>query len=430
MEEKFLYHIWDEGHLQAPLTTINGKNLKIIYQGQFNTGRGPDFKNAILELNGEYLKGDVEIHKLTNDWQQHNHQEDVHYNNVILHVVLHHNGAYPVTLKEDGNWVEILELEKQLSDEIEKLLQTHHSPLTRSSYCDLLSATDNDHFISILNAAGMRRFKAKIKRFNAGLGLSSFDQILYEGIFEALGYDKNKLNTLQLAQSLPIARLKEFKADGMSKEQLCAILLCSSGLFARCQKSLPMDVQQSISRLYEEQPWHGNQYNIDWQLFRIRPNNHPLKRIMYISDLLWECLDTGLFAMFHRVMQPSISPPQRYKLFTQIWQKSDILGGVNAIGAGVINNIYLNIMLPVMALWAEKTANDQELEAIYAAYRAFPALQENYITRFMSRYMNEAQIKIANSKSNYQQGLMDIYHRFCNWHYCQECLNMGKGNQC
>ena len=430
MEEKFLYHIWDEGHLQTPLSTINGKNLKIIYQGQFNTGRGPDFKNAIIELNGENLKGDVEIHKNTNDWQQHNHQEDVHYNNVILHVVLHHNGAYPVTLKEDGTWIEILSMEKQLSDDIEKLLQTHHSPLQRSSYCDLLSATDKNRFISILHAAGMRRFKTKIKRFNAGLGFSSFDQILYEGIFEALGYDKNKLNTLQFAQSLPIAKLKEFKAEGMSKEQLCAILLCSSGLFSRCKKSLSEEAQKTISRLYEEQHWQGTQYNIDWQLFRIRPNNHPLKRIMYISDILWEHLDTGLFMMFHKAMNTSSSPKESFKKFVSIWQKSQLFGEVNSIGKGVINNIYLNIILPVMALWADKMANNDELEASYAAYREFPGLPENYITRFMARYINDGQIKAVNTKSIYQQGLIDIYHRFCNWHYCSECLSVGKGSLC
>jgi len=52
MDEKFLYHIWDEGHLAANLKTVSGKDLKVNYQGQFNTFRGPDFVNAIISVEG------------------------------------------------------------------------------------------------------------------------------------------------------------------------------------------------------------------------------------------------------------------------------------------------------------------------------------------------------------------------------------------
>ncbi|MDD5316398.1 MAG: DUF2851 family protein, partial [Candidatus Cloacimonetes bacterium] len=69
MEERFLYHIWDEGHLTPDLRCISRKDLRVVYQGQFNTGRGPDFKNAIIELAGEQLRGDIEIHLKTTDWQ-------------------------------------------------------------------------------------------------------------------------------------------------------------------------------------------------------------------------------------------------------------------------------------------------------------------------------------------------------------------------
>jgi hypothetical protein len=86
--------------------------------------------------------------------------------------------------------------------------------------------------------------------------MSSFDQLFYEGIFEALGYDKNKLNTLQLAQSLPLARLKEFKAQGMHKDDLAAIYLCSSGMLSPQSGIIPEYLQKHCE-LYEAQPWYG-----------------------------------------------------------------------------------------------------------------------------------------------------------------------------
>ncbi|HPF09162.1 MAG TPA: DUF2851 family protein, partial [Candidatus Cloacimonadota bacterium] len=280
MEERFLYHIWDECHLTSELSTVSGKAIKIIYQGQYNTGRGPDFKNAIIEIGNEQLRGDVEIHIKTQDWQAHNHHEDVYYNQVVLHVVMEHKAPYSQTILEDGSLVEILELRNQLSQDIIKLLENHDKSQRRSVYCDLLSAIDNDSLMLILHRAGLRRFKSKIARFNSALSLSSFDQIFYEGIFEALGYDKNKLNTIQIAQTLPLAKLKEYKADGMSKQELASIYLCSSGILKKNSAVINESLQKELWSIYEIQAWYGTKINIDWQLFRVRPHNHPLKRIL------------------------------------------------------------------------------------------------------------------------------------------------------
>lgn len=419
MDEKFLYHIWDEGHLQHDLSCISGKRLRIIYQGQYNTARGPDFKNAIIEIGDEQKRGDIEIHLKTTDWQAHNHQEDIYYNNVVLHAVLQHNSTYPLTILEDGSAVEILSMEHQLSEEIQKLWQDLDESQKPAIYCDLLSAIDNDHLQVILHQAGMRRFAAKLKRFNTALSLSSFDQILYEGIFEALGYNKNKLNTLYLAQSLPLSVLKEYKAQGLSKTQLCAIYLCASGLLKRQSKIIDEVTNQRLWRDYEEQRWFGKRIAIDWQLFRIRPQNHPLKRLIYISDLIWENLESGLTKAF---IHPLDRDTDLYKEFCKIWTPKTLYPDMPPLNLGksVQNNIYLNIFLPVLALWRQMMALDNE--PVTKAYREFAPLQENYITRFMQRYLSASQIKLATSKAIYQQGLMDIYHRFCNWHLCSECL--------
>ncbi|MCB5261591.1 MAG: DUF2851 family protein [Candidatus Cloacimonetes bacterium] len=423
MEEKFLYHIWDEGHLRPGLLAESKLPIKIVYQGQFNTARGPDFKNAIIEIAGETKRGDIEIHLKTSDWQAHNHQEDAYYNQVILHVVLKHNSSYPYTILEDGSKAEILSLEKQLSEDIQKLLAQHDESAKPAVYCDLLSAIDSDHLEAILHTAGMRRFAGKLKRFNTALSLSSFDQIFYEGIFEALGYNKNKLNTLYLAQSLPLKTLAEYKAEGMSKLQLCAIYLCASRLLKRDSGMLDETMVAGLWREYEEQPWQGQKISIDWQLFRIRPQNHPLKRLIYISDLIWEHLDGDLLKSFITATE---SETKLHKAFGSMWiprtPHPDLK--MQTLGKSVQNNIYLNIFLPVMALWHQKMSSNAD--PIYQAYMDFRSLQENYVTRFMQRYLNPSQIKLANSRAIYQQGLMDIYHRFCNWHYCSECLNRAK----
>lgn len=426
MEERFLYHIWDEGHLQGDLNTVGGKPLKIVYQGQFNTGRGPDFKNAIIEIAGEQQRGDVEIHLKTADWQAHNHHEDVYYNSVILHVVWEHRAPYDQTISEDGGLIDILEIQNKLSEDISKLIQNHESPQRRSVYCDLLSAIDNDALTLILHKAGLRRFKAKIARFNSALTMSSFDQLFYEGIFEALGYDKNKLNTLQLAQSLPLARLKEFKAQGMHKDDLAAIYLCSSGMLAPQSGIIPEYLQKHVWKLYEAQPWYGRKILIDWQFFRVRPQNHPIKRVLYISELIWECLDGGLLKHFIDNCDAHLDDPKaHFKAYQSLWRENTGFDGYAlTLGRSIQSNIYLNILVPVLALWQQKMAGDTQ--RVTALYQSFPGLPANYITRFMSRYMKPEQVKLTEGKAIYQQGLLDIYHRYCNWHYCAECTQRSR----
>lgn len=419
MEERFLYHIWDEGHLLHSLKTVCGKDLRIVYQGQFNTGRGPDFKNATIELDGEQLRGDIEIHVKTRDWQAHNHHEDIHYNKVILHVVLTHNSTYDLTIREDGGAAPVLELENQLSDDIKKLVTEHDYDAKPAVYCELLSAIDKDHLELILLRAGINRFEGKTKRFNTALSLSSFDQIFYEGIFEALGYTKNKLNTLFIAQNLPLLQLREFKEAGMTQDELFSIYLGSSGLLYRKGEIMPAEDRERAQKIYEAQTWYAKKLDLDWQLFRIRPQSHPLIRLQHISPLIYHCLDEGLFKTFLRFTS---SYDQLLKGYRAIWKEGSLSPDLAQIrlGKSVQDNIYINIFLPILALWYRKMG-EKDSPAI-EAYKSFSALQDNYITRFMHRYLSDSHVKLANSKAVYQQGLIDIYHRFCSWHLCKQCM--------
>jgi hypothetical protein len=427
MEEKFLYHIWDEGHLSPELQTISGKRLKVVYPGQYNTARGPDFFNCILDLGGETIRGAVEIHLLTNDWQAHNHQEDIYYNDVILHVVLKHNNPYAYTVREDGKPVEILEIQNQLSEDITKLIRMHNQESRRLTYCDLLSAIDTDYLSAILTQAGLRRFWTKVKRFNAALAMSSFDQVLYEGLMEAIGYSSNKMNTLMIAHSLNLESLKQYKAEGMSSAELISILLCSTGLLDKAKSRVTPALSEQLLQFYEQQKWYARHLDIAWQLFRIRPASHPLNRLIVMAEFLWQHLDSGLLS-YLAASTNTADPSKRFRQFASCLSFTPSFGEghFNALGKNLLATMYLNVYLPVMALWAQKTSDDTTLVAIINAYKTFNGLQDNYVLRFMNRYLSTEHVKLIKTKSIYQQGIMDVYHRFCNWHYCEECLRAVK----
>jgi len=426
MDEKFLYHIWDEGHLKPDLKTENGKNLRIVYQGQFNTNRGPDFCNVILELDGQAIQGDVEIHVNSYDWIAHNHHEDHHYNDVILHVVLFNNGKQSHTIKENGEAIEILAIKEQLSEDIQKLLDEHQEAEAKvpSGYCALLAAVDNDTLIAILNSYGRRRFHNKVHRFNAMLMLSDFDQVLYEGIMEALGYDKNKLNLLKIAQLIPLREIRDWYREGMTAVELIAVLCCSTGILKRSGKILDPALVSSLEQSYEQQKFHARQLDIDWQLFRIRPSNHPVFRLVSFGALLYRSLQSSLLKFFLDLVPLETTPRLHFQNFHSVLTASALPGAekLPQPGQALVSNIYINIFLPIIHLYHEKLGHAEELARILTLYSGFRPLQENHITRFMSRQMSPAQVKLANSRSLYQQGLIELFYRHCRYHLCDQCV--------
>jgi len=72
---------------RTELTTEEGEALRIIYPGRINDDRGPDFRDAIIATKLGLLKGDIEVHVNSSNWQAHRHYQDPAYNQVLLHRV-------------------------------------------------------------------------------------------------------------------------------------------------------------------------------------------------------------------------------------------------------------------------------------------------------------------------------------------------------
>jgi hypothetical protein len=89
VSEMLIQKIWMRRDFeQSGLKTQQGSDLKIIDPGTWNLQGGPDFKDAILEIAGARVEGDVEVHFYARDWRNHGHFDDPSYNEVVLHVVL------------------------------------------------------------------------------------------------------------------------------------------------------------------------------------------------------------------------------------------------------------------------------------------------------------------------------------------------------
>ncbi|MCF7801942.1 MAG: DUF2851 family protein [Candidatus Marinimicrobia bacterium] len=93
MENRLLNWWFQVAPDRSGLKTRRGEQLIVLETGVRNDGPGPDIRDAVIALDGRILSGTVEMHAVPQDWYAHSHDEDVAYDNVILHVVSRSGGG-------------------------------------------------------------------------------------------------------------------------------------------------------------------------------------------------------------------------------------------------------------------------------------------------------------------------------------------------
>ncbi|MBN2018063.1 MAG: DUF2851 family protein [Candidatus Cloacimonetes bacterium] len=429
--ENFLYHIWDEQHLKDSINTESGEKLKILFQGKWNTDAGPDFVNSIILLNDTKLQGDIEIHRHEYDWKAHNHHEDSRYNNVILHVVFSNDQNAISTISENGTHIPIFELQHNLDQQIEKLWKRYgHKPFDTSQQktieCLLINKIEDPNELhDILTAFGKDRFQKKCKRFSAELYNSDFNQILFEGILEALGYGKNKMPFLKLAKLLPYQKLKSFMHEIHDLQDVFSILVYTSGLnlnkynFNYINEDL-IKRYKKVCSLLKSSSFTQLQEN-DWNFFRCRPQNHPINRLLQIAPFLFETLKQGtlinpIIALFSYGDGQTVDARQVEQDFIKLINKDEH----TSIGNGRSRDIFANIILPISFVYAQTLTYDKLMNVISHVYCMLPKLSEHYITSYISTLLQKG----INFKINLlmQQGMIQLYYQFCSKHECDNCI--------
>ncbi|MCL2064132.1 MAG: DUF2851 family protein [Candidatus Cloacimonetes bacterium] len=443
--EKFLYHIWDEQHIKYKdykakvLKTISGLDVKIHFQGHFNTMSGADFKNAIVEIDKKTFTGDVEIHINTSDWYHHQHDTNPAYNSVILHVVLNHNHLMEITVNENGDKIEILELKNIISDDIEKLFKRYSENVykIKEKYCSLFSTIRPEFYESFLLKSGLERLEKKIKRFQAELSFVSMDQLFYQSILEAMGYSKNKHQFYLFSKEHKWIGFKQVYGEkkddyirSMSNNKISSVK--SATPIQNINNSLRDDF---IKDIVSKAEFDNKKYN--WYLFRIRPCNHPKTRLYQISPFIFDSFSTSMTTEIVKLFSFTEIDFSIKKFMNRLYEKFS--GDLNPtsdfyhqkkesnqftkykLGKDRINTIVINIFIPILIIYANIMNDSSLLNLCYRIYKDFRGLEENNISQIMRKYMSEEQFIISQKKAIYQQGILNIYHKYCINNLCNMC---------
>ena len=419
LPESVLARLWQKrAARQREFRTSAGRRVRVLYPGRPGTAAGPDFRDALLEVEGLGLvQGDVELHLRRQDWYNHGHDDDPNYDGVVLHAALEIDtraNARPTNLAS-GHQAPVISLAGLLDEALTPALsQGEREEEAEQGLWALLEArgwrrpADAEGMGRLLDAAGDARFQAKSAVIAALNSEQPPSQTLYEGLMEGLGYRANRQPFLKLAQVAPWRLLA---AEALARPLATRVDVIESRLLQFSGLAEAGGKEGSDPR---RPPGYGRPMLAEeWHTFRVRPPNHPRRRIAGAARLLARFIETDGGAgespkgCLVRGVCTVVAGAVPAKLTAALTVKAEAGKGAALVGADRARDLAVNVVLPFSHAIEGGDSNTDAL----TLYKKFPKLQANEITREMAEQLLPTEWADVVSTARRQQGLIHIHHQ-------------------
>ncbi len=415
MAELDLQSLWFAGAFGHEFTSTEGKPVRIVDFGVWNSGAGPDFTNCVVDIDGQTKRGDIELDPDARDWERHAHGANPDYGRVVLHLFMN--------APAERFYTRTLEHQEVPQVRLEMAMLGHDArpnrglAAVRIGRCSTpLREMDDARVQSIIEAAAQHRLEKKSLRLHRSIAAQGREQTIYQAISQALGYRQNQQPFMLLSQRLPLRRLK-----GLSATQREALLFGVSGFLegVKFEDTEPetrgylRQLWQEWWRLREEcARWLEPAQRPHWKLAATRPGNHPQRRLGALTIMLasWDKVSAPLMdatRWSQMAWKETIAALKHdfwsvnYTLLAAPASKPMALVGESRVQEMLANVAYPLLMPERTRLWAE--------------YLELPALLENQkVSRAVLRLFGESpRGALFQKKLHHQQGLLQIYEDFC-----------------
>ncbi len=486
IHERFLRHIWSNQYLRhTSLRTTDGRPVRVLEPGELNLDGGPDFRNAKLKIGTITYAGDVEIHRNAVEWIEHQHTLDARYNKVILHVVLEVDPNHHDVVVQSGRTIPTLVLAPFLSESIHALYQRtildERARRDERIKCAALNhGVDPAVIQRWLRKLAVERLELKLRRFEERLkelahtrlfaakepawiyaavptqgdmddippphreltlkDLSEraiWEQVLYEGLMEGLGYNKNQEPFLRLARGVTLTVIRELDiaTDVRSIESL---LFGAAGLLPKARSISEKESREYVSSLRKRWRELRSAYRgpvlaaAAWQFFPTRPTNFPTLRLAAATRLIVRLLSEDLFRktiqtiktssdtelLLERLIDLLKTDPPPFWSHHYSFEQSTVKT-ITPLGDERIRDIIINTIVPLVLLYARTFREKEVREHTLRLYDSFPPLMENALTKMMDRQLVRGKFPLGSV--GLHQGAIQLYKYYCRDERCFEC---------
>jgi len=418
MNESFLHYIWQFQYFdKLDLVTSSGEKIEIFKVGNLNTNAGPDFSNAKIRIGDLDWAGAVEIHTKSSAWEEHRHEVDKAYDNVILHVVWQDDK--PV-YRSDKTLMPTLELKGRVDEglikEYKKLVNSPTGiPCEKS-----ISKVDELTKISMLDKALMQRLETKAMQVEELLKNCNkdWDEVTYQFFAKNFGFKVNNEPFEQLAKSVPYKIILKHIDKPLQVE---AILFGQAGFL---DAEVGDEYYKLLQREYHILSKKYNQQSTklkksQWRFLRLRPANFPTVRLAQLGallqqkNLLSKILEIEDYKSISQLFSSSPSPYWQHHY--QFNKKSE--QGVAGLGNFSVENLIINSVVPLLVAYGRTMDDHSFLEKATNLLLQIPG-EKNAITRTWS------DLGFASKTAFDSQGLIELHNNFCLRRNCLNC-NIG-----
>ena len=423
----------------AVLTTVHGESVKVVYPGRLNNGHGADFRDAVVVIDGLMCHGDIEVHICSSDWQVHCHHRDTAYDRVVLHVVMR-DSRRCVTRLSSGGIVPVVTLDRYSG--------VSSSITGESVACSGIALVNTSNRLGeLLDSAGTARFLDRAGEYCHDLEKMEPGQVIYRGVMGALGYAHNKLPFLELAERVPLHELEAIAyCSGSDEECLMRVqsrLIGTAGLLPsqrwrdKRRDRLDDDCVEWLEELWNTFGGVEVMSPGEWHLFRVRPNNSPVRRLAAMSYLVCRYRGNGLLhGLLGSPEEASCISIDRLKLENRLmvsaggyWaDRFDFGWGSRTNSPALLGrrraaDIIVNVLLPfIFARGRSAGQSDMAAEAL-GIYCDYPRLVVNTVEKHMKAQFGVTLGVTHNliNSARRQQGLLHIYQTRCIRGKCPDC---------
>jgi hypothetical protein len=253
----------------------------------------------------------------------------------------------------------------------------------------------------------------------------AWDQLLYEGVMEAMGFAKNRAPFLLLARTVRLSMLQRFGLN--DRETLTALLFGAAGLLPSAKAVADRESRLyvrllrrrwcQISPLLRVTPIHPG----DWLFFRLRPANFPPARLAAVVDLLPGLFAKGALGLF-LARDPCLTPAEWWRavrlLFAvppdHFWSNHVHFAAAvrrRSVGLGTerLLDIVANLLVPAMLMLHRSRGDAGEALARCAALlEHLPAASRDTLVRSLGR-LSAQPLRPANLLEH--QGMIELVLR-------------------
>ena len=435
--EHLLQIIWQQQRLlRDQLKTLDGQTVRVLHPGFKNHEAGPDFRNAVVRIEGEpAVHGDVEVDLKPGGWRAHGHDRNPNFRRVVLHVIWEGERAVadglPVVALQGRLDAPLTELSASLGGDSLKSLPEN----LRGQCCGPLRELPSERLTKLLHEAAEVRWRNKAGQLQARARQAGWEQALWEGLFRALGYKQN---------TWPMQSLAETRTHWFSPR--CAARECQSRLFG-ISGLLPAELTRTrtgadgyLRRIWD-QWWREREQFSDyilpkeaWRFNGLRPANHPQRRLALAAHWLaagdlpaklekWFTATVPDEALAETLLEALQVERDEFWSWHWTFRSARLAKAQPMLGAARVTDLAVNVILPWFWIRATEGGNEKLRRAAKHRYFHWPAAEDNSVLRLARQRLLGGATARALPGAAAQQGLLQILRDFCDHSnaLCESC---------